>query len=334
MIFESDLDESTENNFSVDLKNIPDTFTGRAIRNALIFFYKNAQRSVVSQLIAIPSFRIWDHFMKVDKQCTLHPTTTEAGLKMHFMLSDAFIPATVQHEGDNTSSIPTPVALKSGEIILVNLPQGSHDAAFQKGQYNFFHLDIAPSLIIQLCKNKKIANLWKSIKLARKQGQTQINSFPIPISVYCMHLVEQIRQHEFQVTAAEFYLKKKCIQLIEYFAEEFAKQGKPPRNILTPKDINTLDNVKGAIKQQLHENYNAQTLGKEFNIPEKTLAHNFKQLFHCSIQHFSRDFKMEHAFKRIINKDFPVDKLAQSLGYKSTAAFSRAFRNYWGLLPA
>jgi len=337
MLFESHSGEKTDNDLLIQMDYIPETFTGSIIRNAIKFYYENEYRGVFSQMIAIPSFKIWDHAIIVHQDGALYPTTHEAGLKLHFMLSDAHIKAVVRNEQDDkviAEKAGTAVELQSGEMILVNLPQGKHDAPIQKGAYNFFHLDLGPSVLVHLERNPKAIPLLLAIKAAKHNGKIQINDTPITISIYCKSLIEQIRQHTYSGKVSEIYLRKKCWQLLDYFIKEFSIQKSAVIQPLTPQDVNMLDTVKAAIKLQLHESFNTQTLSRNFNIPAKTLAHNFHQFFDSTIKDFTQNYKMEQAFKRLVKTNIPLNKLAQLLGYKHTGSFTRAFHAYWGYKPA
>lgn len=336
MLFASYAGEETDNDLLIQMGHIPETFTGSIIRNALGFFYENESRQVFSQMIALRRFKIWDHHITILDNNPIYPTTNEAGYKLHFMLSDIKVNAAVEsnHPGiTGGREDKTKVELESGQITIVHVPKGKHLAPIPLGTHNFFHIDLAPSIWPLLKKNKKGAALLTAIKKAKEHGEARINTTPVAINVYCMGLIEQIRQHTYNGKLSDIYLQQKCWQLLMYFAEAFAQQGKKVSRSLTPKDVNTLDNVKAMVKLQLHERFNAATLGRGFNIPPKVLARNFQQLFHSSIHDFSRNYKMEQAFKRLVKSNLPLNKLAQLLGFGSTTSFNRAFLAYWGYKP-
>lgn len=337
MLFASYAGEETDNDLLIQMGYIPETFTGSVIRNALGFFYENESRQVFSQMIALRRFKIWDHHITILNNNPIYPTTNEAGYKLHFMLSDIKVKAAVEnnHAGINgDQEDKTKVELESGQMTIVHVPKGKHLAPIPLGTHNFFHIDLAPSLWPLLKKNKKAIALFTAMKKAKERGEAQINTSPVAINVYCMGLIEQIRQHAYSGQIADIYLQKKCWQLLTYFAEAFAKPNKKVRRTLTPKDVNTLDNVKAMMKLQLHERFNADLLGKNFNVAPQVLSRNFQQLFHSSIYDFSSNYKMEQAFKHLVKSNMSLDKLAQLLGFRNTATFNRAFHTYWGYQPA
>ncbi len=334
MLFASYAGEEIDNDLLIQMGYIPETFTGSIMRDALKFFYENESRKVFSQMIALRRFKIWDHHITVLNNNPIYPTTNEAGYKLHFMLSDISVKAAVENNHPAITGDKTNVELESGQITIVHVPKGKHLAPIPLGTHNFFHIDLAPSIWPLLKKNKQAAALLTAIKKAKTHGQAQINTAPVAINVYCMGLIEQIRQHAYSGQIADIYLQKKCWQLLSYFATSFAQQGKKARRPLTPKDVNTLDNVKAMMKLQLHEHFNADILGRNFNIAPGILSRNFQQLFHSSIYDFSRNYKMEQAFKQLVKRTLSPGKLAQLLGFKNTATFTRAFHAYWGYKPA
>ncbi|WP_158642632.1 helix-turn-helix domain-containing protein [Chitinophaga japonensis] len=293
------------------------------------FYYEQEHHTTFSQCMDVPGCRIWWHAIKVRSEKTaISATATQTGLRLNFTLGLL--------DADAALNKRELVKLKSAGIDLFYVYRGGHDAELPAGTHIFFHLDISKDLFVLMQQNPAFSSLSRAVKHTVKKGNGHINSRPVPINLYCATLIEDIRQHTYEGFAAKVYLNTKVWSLLQYFARHFAGTPAPSgTNRLTPQDVLDIDTLKAHLKQHMSQPFSLEKLCAALNLRHPQLqAQRFKQLHDISLHAFYRRFRMEEAFNRVTRSGFKISFISEKLGYKSAAAFSRAFRQHFGYSPA
>jgi len=66
----------------------------------------------------------------------------------------------------------------------------------------------------------------------------------------------------------------------------------------------------------------------------RQLAEDFRQVTGQSAQNWLREKRMRQACKLLLTSEMDIGRIAEQVGYTSAAAFSNAFREYFGLSPS
>jgi len=298
------------------------------MKGAQRFYYEGEHHITFSQYIECAGCRIWLHVIKVTEKTRICATTEQSGLRLNFTLGRLNAGAELNRR--------EAVKLRAGKIDMFYVPEGTHDAELSEGTYIFFHLDIAAPLFLLLQTSREFKSLTKAIERTLKAGNGHINSRSVPINLYCATLIEDIRQHSYEGFAANVYLGKKVWELLRYFARHFAHTPAPPeQDRLTTQDVLDTDMLKAHLKQHMHEPFSLEKLCATLQLRHPRLqVRHFKRMYDISLYAFYSRFRMEEAFNRVTKTGFTISFIAKELGYKSAAAFSRAFRLYFGHSPA
>lgn len=92
--------------------------------------------------------------------------------------------------------------------------------------------------------------------------------------------------------------------------------------------------AKDLILQHLKNPLSLNQLAKELNTNEFTLKKNFKTTFGTTVFGYIQDLKMNQAKQLILEKNIPINQVADIIGYKNPQHFTVAFKNHFGYVPS
>ena len=75
-------------------------------------------------------------------------------------------------------------------------------------------------------------------------------------------------------------------------------------------------------------------LGREVGLSRSALADRFTQLIGVAPMHYLTNWRMQVAAQELRNGSTSLAQVANTVGYESDAAFSRAFKKAFGTAPA
>ena len=88
----------------------------------------------------------------------------------------------------------------------------------------------------------------------------------------------------------------------------------------------------------LHSNiarrWTVDDLGREVGLSRSALADRFIRLIGAPPMHYLTNWRMQVATQTLRNTNAPLAQVAETVGYDSEAAFSRAFKRACGVAPA
>ena len=87
------------------------------------------------------------------------------------------------------------------------------------------------------------------------------------------------------------------------------------------------------IVAHLHENLTVEALAERACLCPRHFSRLFKQIFNCTPAGFVEELRMSEARRRLLGLRTPVESVAESVGFKSSNAFRRAFERRVGLTP-
>ena len=87
------------------------------------------------------------------------------------------------------------------------------------------------------------------------------------------------------------------------------------------------------ILAHLHEHLTVETLASKACLCPRHFSRVFKQVFNCTPADFVEEFRLSEARRRLLGLRTTVESIAESVGFKSSDAFRRAFERRVGLTP-
>jgi len=81
-------------------------------------------------------------------------------------------------------------------------------------------------------------------------------------------------------------------------------------------------------------NWTVDELGREVGLSRSALADRFIRLIGVPPMHYLADWRMQVASEKLRNTSASLAQIAETVGYESESAFSRAFKKVRGVAPA
>ncbi len=88
------------------------------------------------------------------------------------------------------------------------------------------------------------------------------------------------------------------------------------------------------ISAHLHERLTVEALAAKACLCPRHFSRVFKQVFHCTPAGFVEELRLNEARRRLLGLRTTVESVAESVGFKSSDAFRRAFERRVGLTPS
>lgn len=146
-------------------------------------------------------------------------------------------------------------------------------------------------------------------------------------------LLSQIRAFKGSGGSAHLYFESKVTEAVSLIIEKTKKQtGYIPSN-LSKDDMKCLDAVKSYISDHFAFKINAEQLSKIACMGQTKMRYSFKNLYGYTITEFIQNKRIAHAEYMLLKTDFPINQVAEAVGYNHAGRFSSLFKKSTGLLP-
>lgn len=98
--------------------------------------------------------------------------------------------------------------------------------------------------------------------------------------------------------------------------------------------IRVVRKIKNSLSREIASYVSLNTLSASYGINLTTLKNCFKEMYGKPLYSWYREYKFHRAKELIKNTDYPIAKIANMIGYKSSSKFSKAFKQEMGVLPS
>ena len=112
-----------------------------------------------------------------------------------------------------------------------------------------------------------------------------------------------------------------------------ADQDPGLRSLLTALDDPRIGRALGLMHRGLEKDWTLEGLAREVGLSRSRFAEQFQALMHCAPMTYLSDLRLDKARVLLAATTEPVQTIAQRVGYRSPAAFSRAFASRYGHSP-
>lgn len=116
--------------------------------------------------------------------------------------------------------------------------------------------------------------------------------------------------------------------------ERLEKQNQDPLKTFYQRDIDLLHDLKAFLDQNFLSSHSLPTLARRAGINEFKLKKGFKALFKFTVFGYIHHLRMQHSLYLLQRRELPLGAIAAFVGYQSDTSFARAFKKYYGFLPA
>lgn len=165
----------------------------------------------------------------------------------------------------------------------------------------------------QITDNPDKSNLYNKIDFWHKKYNLNINAVKQGIENIPYKTEEQI------YAAAK--IMEACTSYIIY------------KELITPENNKILETAKAYIEKHLHEDISIEELCKELNVGRTKLYEIFKDELKTGISKYILRRRMHKAKKLLKTTDYPISKIAHSVGFSDYNYFSRVYKRTYGKSP-
>lgn len=124
-------------------------------------------------------------------------------------------------------------------------------------------------------------------------------------------------------------------------AREFVMRLRPPGDEEDPFDpanyqsdpAERVSDLPAWIVAHLHKNLTVEALAERACLCPRHFSRLFKQMFNCTPAGFVEELRLSEARRRLLGLRTTVESVAESVGFKSSNAFRRAFERRVGVTP-
>ncbi len=130
------------------------------------------------------------------------------------------------------------------------------------------------------------------------------------------------------------YQTIKVFEFIVYIANTKIEMPKFKQHAYTDPQIRVVRKIKNVISRDIAGYDSIEGLSIEYGINITVLKNCFKDMYGKPLYSWYRTYKFHRAKDLIKNTNYPISKIANMIGYKSSSKFTKAFKNEIGELPS
>lgn len=126
----------------------------------------------------------------------------------------------------------------------------------------------------------------------------------------------------------------KTLESITFLYELEIEDEKINKRTYSDASIRVVRNIKNSLSRNIASYVSLETLSLSYGINLTTLKNCFKDMYGKPLYTWYKEYKFYRARELIKNTDYPIAKIANMVGYKSSSKFAKAFKKEMGVLPS
>jgi AraC-like DNA-binding protein len=130
------------------------------------------------------------------------------------------------------------------------------------------------------------------------------------------------------------YYQIKIIEIITYLYELNISAMDNNYKTYTDAQIRVVRKIKNHLSRDIASYISLEVLANSYGINLTTLKNCFRDMYGKPLYTWYREYKFLRAKELIKNTDYPISKIANMIGYKSSSKFTKAFKKEMGVLPS
>lgn len=299
--------------------------TDKSGTRELSFFYNYHIVNGWYKELTFDNFRIGYGRNKLMKETKLLFDSDEELVEMHFSI-----------QGTSTTKTQT--------VREFTIDNNSHNIFYcngLKGKVNcfsdnmfIFEVRLTPSFFEKYLPNDKVFEHFKS--QINQKKVSMINEYNYPITPEMHSVIQQIINCNLKDTFRVLFIESKVLELlmlqmeqIQSYKTTFKKDEK-----INSSMIDKMYYAKELITQKIDNPLSLSELSTILSTNECTLKKSFKATFGTTVFGYLKELKMKKAETMLLEHNFTVSEVADSIGYKNPQHFSTAFKKHFGYVPS
>jgi AraC-like DNA-binding protein len=144
---------------------------------------------------------------------------------------------------------------------------------------------------------------------------------PRTIFIQLHQAIKEIKSTSIHASLAEIWLENKLKEILILFLDDHLSSRKE-------------DTIIDFIHNNLETDISISKLSRMYYTSESTLRRSFIRKFGVTFSQYLQKVRLEKGERLLSLTDTPVQEIALQVGYKSAAAFTHAFKQYFGYTPS
>ncbi|MBE6493328.1 MAG: helix-turn-helix domain-containing protein [Methanosphaera stadtmanae] len=143
---------------------------------------------------------------------------------------------------------------------------------------------------------------------------------------------EEYKAHKNNTKEILFQLK--IFELLLYIYDQPFENQIDKKTVYSDAQIRVVRKIKNHLSRDIASYVSLEVLSVSYGINLTTLKKCFKDMYGKPLYTWYTDYKFQRAKELIKNTNYPIQKIANMIGYKSSSKFAKAFKKKIGVLPS
>ncbi|MGF7110328.1 helix-turn-helix domain-containing protein [Treponema pedis] len=157
---------------------------------------------------------------------------------------------------------------------------------------------------------------------------------PAPITIPQLSLIcNQLKECTLEGAALRLFIHGKAYEAFALLYDYIYSKPLKCAVYLSPQDKSVLNEVKKYIELHFAEDFTIAELTKRFALNQQKTVTGFKELFHTTINGYTKKMRMTKALELLHKTDLSIIAVAQAVGYYGDGFFQKAFKETYGITP-
>lgn len=162
-----------------------------------------------------------------------------------------------------------------------------------------------------------------------------LHSQPATITPAMSDTIARIMSSEQHGVARRMFIEASVLDLLGLQISQHLASFRPahPAKHLKRREIDRMNDARSLLLSRMADPPSLQELAHQVGTNEFALKRNFKTVFSDTVYGVLFDYRMQIALRLLMDTEDTIEKIAQEVGYASTAHFSAAFKRRFGKAP-
>ena len=150
-----------------------------------------------------------------------------------------------------------------------------------------------------------------------------------------MKLIQDMYHTYFQKECGyELKVQSQFYMLIYLLVTKYRKTEVDLELVRHTKKLNSLSAITAYMKDNYTKDLSLESLAKIFGYSPTYLSRMFQKYAKTNYKVYLDQIRLEHAYKDLVNSEASIGDIAIGNGFSSSKAFSRVFKEKYGMLPS
>lgn len=146
--------------------------------------------------------------------------------------------------------------------------------------------------------------------------------------------VEMYRTYEEKPKAYELKVQSQLLLLLYLLVSECQVSRINRETVLMNRHLERLSEVANYIKHNYNQELSLETVASAFGFSPTYLSKVFQKYTSINYRTYLQNIRVEYGYKELLNTGHTISEVAYNNGFPNSKAFSKAFKDRYGVLPS